>query len=379
MLALGIAFVIVWFTSYKGIKRTTDAYVHGNKIVITPLIDGFVTAVYSEDTYLVEKGQLILQLDTTNSKLAYEDAKQKYANAIREVCSIYHQTFAYQAEIQVKEAEWIKADEYYKHRLEVVDQGAVSVEDLQAWEAEMEATFFSYLNAQNLYQKEVAKIVGKSIRNNPIVKAAEDEFSQAWVNLYRCKIFAPVRGLVAQRVAQVGMWIEAGTPLMSIIPLDQIWVNANYKETQMRHMKIGQKVEVRADMYGHDVVYRGRIVGIPGGAGDAFSILPPQNLSGNWIKIVQRLPVRVAIEPDDLIAHPLRLGMTMRARVDVRNQSGSYYQTPENVAPIYKTDIYRDEIENSKKCVNRIFLQNADPSLEQYFYSTFEPIVFERP
>jgi membrane fusion protein (multidrug efflux system) len=370
---LGVAFIIVWFHSYKGIRRTSDAYVNGNKIVITPLIDGFVTSIYTNDTYLVEKGQLLIQLDTTNSKLAYEDAKQKYANAIRQVCSMFHQTFAYEAEIQVREAEWIKAEEFFKHRLEVVNQGAVSVEDLQAWEAEKDSAYFSYVAAQQLYQKQASLIIRRSIRENPIVKIAEDELSQAWVNLYRCKIFSPVRGLVAQREAQVGMWVKSGTPLMSVIPLDQIWVNANYKETQMRHMKIGQKVELKADMYGYDVVYRGVIVGLPGGAGDAFSILPPQNLSGNWIKIVQRLPVRVVIEPEDLIAHPLRLGMTMQARVNIRNQSGSYYQKESNLSPIYSTDIYQDEIEQSKKCINSIFLRNADPSLKKFFSNPFIP------
>lgn len=373
MTMLAIAFILVWFHSYKGIRRTSDAYVNGNKIIITPLIDGFVTSIYTNDTYLVEKGQLLLQLDTTNSTLAFEEAKQKYANAIREVCSQFHQAFAYEAEIYVREAEWIKAEEFFKHRLEVVDEGAVSLEDLQSWEAEKDAAYFAYINAQELYQKQLSMIIRRSIRENPTVKIAEDLLSQAWVNLYRCKIFSPVRGLVAQRDVQVGMWVTSGTPLLSVIPLDQIWVNANFKETQMRHMKIGQKVELKADMYGQSVIYRGEIVGLPGGAGDAFSILPPQNLSGNWIKIVQRLPVRVEINGEDLAAYPLRLGMTMQARVNIRNQSGSYYQKESNLSPSYSTDIYNNEIEESKRCINSIFLQNADPSLKRYFSKPFIP------
>ncbi len=371
--ALIVAFGIYWLTTMRYIKRTSDAYVQGNQVVITPLVNGFITGIYTDDTFLVEKGQLLVQLDPTDATLAYEEARQNFSKAIREVCATYHQVFAYQAEIQIREAEWVKAEEFYKHRLEVLNQGAISLEDFQTAEANLEETYFAWSNAKSLYEKEVSIIIGRSIRSNPSVIAAEDLLSQAWVNLYRTKIYAPVRGLVAQRDAQLGMWVSSGAPLLSVIPLDQIWVNVNYKETQMRNMKIGQKVELRADMYGGDVIYRGKIVGLPGGAGNAFSILPPQNLSGNWIKIVQRLPVRVALENEDLLAHPLRIGMTMRSKVDVRKHSGSYLPKSSQGAPIYKTSIYENEIAKSKKQVSSTFLENADPSLEVYFFSPYFP------
>ncbi|MCH9634566.1 MAG: Multidrug export protein EmrA [Chlamydiae bacterium] len=363
---------VFWTSRWQYTKKTSDAYVQGNKVILTPLVDGFVTGVYTDDTFLVEKGQLIVQLDSADAELAYRDALQEFSRAVREVCALYHKVFAYESEIQVKEAEWIKAQEFYNHRLEVLNQGAISLENFQTSEADLEESFYELSRAESNYQEEVAKIIGKSIRTNPLVKSAEDKLSQAWINLYRCKIYAPVRGLVAQRAVQVGMWIDSGTSLLSIIPLDQIWVNMNFKETQMKHMKIGQKVKLKADMYGGDVQYKGKIVGLPGGAGNAFSILPPQNLSGNWIKIVQRLPVRVELDEDDLAAYPLRIGMTMRAQVNVKNQSGSYLPSSSKGAPSYCTNIYENEIMKSKKQIARIFLDNADPSLEAYFFTPFQ-------
>lgn len=368
-----IAFGIFWLTSMRYIKRTSDAYVQGNQVVITPLVNGFITGIYTDDTFLVEEGQLLVQLDPTDAILSYEEARQNFSKAVREVCAIYHQVFAYEAEIQIREAEWTKAQEFYNHRLEVLNQGAISLEDFQTAEANLEETYFAWSNAKSLYEKAVSIIIGRSIRENPLVVAAEDLLSQAWVNLYRTKIYAPVRGLVAQRDAQLGMWVSSGAPLLSVIPMDQIWVNVNYKETQMKNMKIGQKVELQSDMYGRDVQYRGKIVGLPGAAGNAFSILPPQNLSGNWIKIVQRLPVRVALEEEDLVSHPLRIGMTMRSKVDVRKRTGSYLPKSSKGAPIYKTNIYEYEIAKSKKQISSTFLENADPSLEAYFFSPYFP------
>ncbi len=165
--------------------------------------------------------------------------------------------------------------------------------------------------------------------------------------------------------------------MLTVIPMEQIWVNANFKETQMRHIKIGQSVKVYSDMYGKRVIYRGTIVGLPGGAGNAFSILPPQNLSGNWIKIVQRLPVRVAIDPDDLIKHPLRLGMTMHAIVHIRSRNDGYLPKENDLAPTYQTNIYKAETKGAKKFADKIFNSNLDETLSYYINNPFEPVTFE--
>lgn len=366
-----------WIIDIHHYRRTNDCYVHGNQIPITPLIDGFLTSVRTDDTYLVEKNQILFTQDETNSIIALNEAKKNLANAVRNVCQIYHEAFANESDILVKKAEYLRAREFYNHRLEVVEQGAVAFEDFQYYQTQMEATENAYEQAKSAFFEKVALIQGVSIRENPTVIRAAEQVIQAWVNLYRCKTYAPVRGLVAQRVAQVGTWVKAGDPLLSIIPLDQIWVNANFKETQMKRMKIGQPVKVWADMYGPNVVYHGVIVGLPGGAGNAFTILPPQNLSGNWIKIVQRLPVRVVIDPQDLVKYPLRLGMTCHARVNIRNQSDSYFQTPEEVAPSYYTDIYKQETYGSWDLVDSIFQANLDPSLAVYENEPFYSQIYE--
>lgn len=376
---LGMIGFCLWVWIFKDVKYTSDAYVEGNQLVITPLVDGFVTSIHTDDTFLVKKGDLLVQLDDTDAMIAFNQAKENFAQTVRHVCTLYHQAFAYKSEIAIRKAELIKAEEFYNHRFDVLEQGAISLEDLQASRAILDASFNAYQLAKSIYLKEIALIQNKSIRTNPLVQASADLLTQAWVNLYRCNIYSPVEGLVAQRTVQVGMWSKSGTPMMSVIPLDQIWVNANYKETQMRHMKIGQHVELFADMYGHDVKYRGKIVGLPGGAGNAFSILPPQNLSGNWIKIVQRLPVRVSLDPDDLTVHPLRIGMTMRAKVNIRDQNGSYLPTTSKGSPLYKTSIYHKELQNSQELVESIFEQNLDPTLSVYSKTPFNGSLIEAP
>ncbi|MCH9613541.1 MAG: Multidrug export protein EmrA [Chlamydiia bacterium] len=372
ILALLVIGSLIWLFKFRLSKYTDDAYVQGNQIVLTPLVDGFVTNIYTDETFLVEKGQLIIQLDDTDAKIALEDAAENLATVTRQVCQMFHQTDAYQSEIEVRKAELIKARQDYTHRIDVIEAGGVSLENLEHAEAALKANFFLLKETESLYQKELAMIQGDTIPGNPLVKAALDRYLDAWVNLYRTKIYAPNEGLIAERKAQVGMYFKAGDPLLNIIPLDQIWVNANYKETQMKRMRIGQSVELTADIYGDDVVYHGRIVGLPGGAGNAFSILPPQNLSGNWIKIVQRLPVRVALRSDEVKQNPLRIGLTMTARTNVRNTDGKRVPETNKGAPNYNTHIFLKEMEGAKAAGEKIIASNLDPNLFYYKDHPFE-------
>lgn len=366
ILALLVISVLIWLFKFRLSKYTDDAYVQGNQIVLTPLVEGFVTNIYTDDTFLVEKGQLIIELDDTDAKISLEKAAENLATVTRQVCQIFHQTNAYQSEIEVRKAELIKARQDYTHRIDVIEQGGVSLENLEHAEAKLKANYFSLKQIESLYQKELSMIQGDSIVDNPLIQAALDRYLDAWVRLYRTKIYAPNAGLIAERKAQVGMYFKAGDPLLNIIPLDQIWVNANYKETQMKRMRIGQSVELTSDLYGDDVIYHGRIVGLPGGAGNAFSILPPQNLSGNWIKIVQRLPVRVALRAEEIKEHPLRLGLTMTARTNVKNIDGQLVPLTNQGAPNYNTQIFLKELEGAKASGEKIILNNLDPSLLYY-------------
>lgn len=373
ILALLVISSTVWFVWFRQVKYTDDAYVQGNLITLTPLLSGFVTDIHTDDTFLVKKGQLIISLDETDAKIALDNARENLAATVRQVCQMFHQTAAYQADIEVRKAELIKTKQDYNHRIDVIEQGGVSLENLEHAEAALKSAYFMLKQTESYYQKELAMIQGDTIPSNPLVKAAVDKYLDAWIRLYRCKIYAPQTGLIASRKAQVGMYFNAGDPLLSIIPLDQIWVNANYKETQMKDMRIGQRVHLTSDLYGSKVVYRGRIVGLPGGAGNAFSLLPPQNLSGNWIKIVQRLPVRVALDPDEVKAHPLRIGLTMTARTNIQDQEGPLVPSTTSLAPNYATEIFSKEEDGALISANTIILKNLDPTLNYYKTHAYAP------
>jgi len=363
---VGLAGLLYWLLYWQHIAYTDDAYVQGNQVLITPLHEGFVTGIYSDDTFLVDAGQLLVQLDETDAQLRFVAAGETLARVVRELSQVYHQLFAYQSDLEVRKAALILAKQNWTHRINVIERGGVSLENLETAEASLRESYYSLKQVESLYQKERAIIQDSSILNNPIVVEATQRYIDAWVYLYRCQIRSPVQGLVAQRTIQVGTWLPAGHPMMSVIPLDQIWVNANYKETQMKRMRIGQRALITSDLYGHRVRYHGRIVGLPGGAGNAFTILPPQNLSGNWIKIVQRLPVRVRLDPEEIAKHPLRIGMTMRSTVDLRSDSEGLVPTKTDLSPQYLTGIYEKEELGAAEAAMEIVLNNIDELLIDY-------------
>lgn len=358
--------LLYWFFIWRVEAYTNDAYVQGNQVYITALHDGFVTGIYTDDSFLVKKGQLIVQLNETDAKIAFKKAQNNLAKAVREVCQAFHQGFVLAALIEKRQAQLLKAQQDFKHRYDVIKEQGVSLEDyehatdkLQMMQAQLKATI-------NKYKKILSFVQGTSIYGHPSVLVAAQAVRDTWVRLYRCRIYAPVDGLVAQRTIQVGMWVKPNMPLMSVIPLDQIWVNANFKETQMKKMRIGQPVKVTSDLYGWGVVYHGKIVGLPGGAGNAFSLLPPQNLSGNWIKIVQRLPVRVELLADELKKHPLRIGLSMEVTADLSNQSGKLVPINSKGSPNYITHIFEKEEIGDEQLIQKIIAKNLDPSLERF-------------
>lgn len=369
---LGLALFLFWFFFGRWVAYTDDAYVEGNQVCITPLHPGFVTAIHTDDTFLVKKGQLLIELDTTDAKIALEHAQETLAQTVRDVCGLFHEVFLYQAEIELKKAQLIRNAQDYLHRQGVFQQGGVSLEDYEHAIAALRTEFSALEMAGAQYHKALAAVQATSVRHHPLVIAASDTLRDAWVRLYRCKIYAPVDGLVAQRTIQVGMWVPAGQPLMNVIPLDQIWINANYKETQLRKMRIGQKVDITADLWGRTEIFHGRIVGLPGGAGNAFSLLPPQNLSGNWIKIVQRLPVRVALDPQEIEKRPLRLGLSCEAYVDLKDQRGPVVPTNSDGSPLYITSIFKQEEVGDEEAIEQIFSANFDPSLAAYVHTPLQ-------
>lgn len=366
VIVLFIFLFLYWLFVWRIEVYTNDAYVQGNQVYIKSLKPGFVTGIYTDDSFLVKKGQLLVSLNETDSLIALEKAKKKLAKTVRDVCQAFHDVFVLAAEIEVRKAVLLKSQQNLKHRYDVIGAKAISLEDYQNAQDDLKAAAAALKRAKNNYQKALAFVQGTSIAEHPWVQAAAQEVRNAWVQLYRCKIYAPVDGLVAQRTIQVGMWISPKEPLMAIIPLDQVWVNANFKETQLKKMRIGQKVTFTSDLYGSNVVYHGTIVGLPGGAGNVFSLLPPENLSGNWIKIVQRLPVRVALNQDELKKYPLRIGLSLEVTANLSNQNGPLVPTSTTGSPHYVTDIFQKEEIGNEHLIAHIIQSNLDPNLQKY-------------
>lgn len=355
-----------WLICWKDIAWTDDAYVEGNQVYLTPLHSGFVTAIHTDDTFLVKENEVLVELDRTDAIIALNRAQEELAQTVRNVCEMFHQVFAYQAEIEVIKAKFIRDAQDFEHRLRVLSAQAVSLEDYEHSVAALKESYYRMQNIRALYDKSLSLVQNTSIRSHPLVKAAADRLRDAWVYLRRCNLYAPTEGIAAQRSIQVGMWVKEGTPLLSVVPMNQIWVNANFKETQMKRMRIGQRAKITVDLYGKGIVYHGKIVGLPAVAGNVTSLLPPQNLSGNWIKIVQRLPVRIELDRDEIKAHPLRLGLSSEATVDLSNESGPYLPATTKGTPTYKTEIYSAEEKGDQACIEKIISANLDPNLFKY-------------
>lgn len=362
--------LLLWVLYFRYIEYTNDAYVQGNQVYVTPLHPGFVTSIHSDDSFLVKEGQLLVTLDTTDAKIALEKSKEELAQTVRQVCELFHQVFVYRAEIDLKTVELIRDAQDYIHRQKVFEEQGVSLENFEHSVASLKARYASLEMSLALYHKTLSAVQNTSILKHPLVLSASETVRDAWVKLYRCNIYSPVEGLVAQRTIQVGMWVPAGQPLMSVIPLDQIWVNANYKETQLKRIRLGQRADITADLWGDSVIFHGKIVGIPGGAGNAFSLLPPQNLSGNWIKIVQRLPVRVALDPEEIKEWPLRLGLSCKSTVDTRQAGSKMVPTTTAGSPTYSTPIFQREEQGDQEFIGSIIRENLDPKLSEYATSS---------
>jgi membrane fusion protein (multidrug efflux system) len=240
MLALLLIGGIYWLWFWQFREWTNDCYVEGNQVYITPLHHGFVTSIHTDDTFLVKKGETLVELDKTDFLIEFDRAKENLAQVVREVCQKFHQVFVYRSDIEVRKAALIRDAQDFEHRLGVLAQSGVSLEDYEHAVAALRASFYALQTTETLYEQALSLVQNTSVQDHPLVAAARDRMRDAWVDLYRCTIRSPVEGLAAQRTIQVGMWVPSGTPLLSVIPLDQIWVNANFKETQLRHMRIGQ-------------------------------------------------------------------------------------------------------------------------------------------
>jgi membrane fusion protein, multidrug efflux system len=318
----GVGYGAYWFLYARHFESTDDSYVSGDVVAITSEVAGTVIGLHADDTQFVARDQALLELDPADAEVALKNAEANLGRAVRAVRTLFALADQLRAEIVDREVALHQAEHDYQRRTGLLSDGAVSREEFQHTENNMTEMRATLAAARDRLSTTTAQIDGTTISSNPQVLAAAAAVRDASLALRRTRITAPVTGVVARRSVQVGERIAAGTPLMGVVPLDALWVDANFKEVQLRNMRVGQPVTLRADIYGRSVDYHGKLVGLSAGSGTAFALLPAQNASGNWIKIVQRLPVRVALDRGELEAHPLRIGLSVTATVDIRDTSG---------------------------------------------------------
>lgn len=369
---LGLAYGgFEWFTS-RNEEVTDNAYVQGNVIQITPQVGGTVTAILADDTDFVKAGQPLVQLDPADAKVALDQAEANLAQAVRQVRTLYANNGTLQAQVALRQSDIARAQteidratDDLNRRQALAGNGAVSKEELNHARSQLASAQNALATAQagvaaarEQLSSNQSLTDGTNVEGHPSVMAAAAKVREAYLALHRAALPAPVDGYVAKRTVQLGQRVAAGAPLMSIVPLSQLWVDANFKEVQLRNIRIGQPVTLTADLYGKKMEYKGTVAGLGVGTGAAFALLPAQNATGNWIKVVQRVPVRVALDPEQLAKNPLRVGLSMEATVDVRDLSGKTLADAPRSASGTQTQVYAALDDDASTEVRRVITAN---------------------
>lgn len=356
---------IIWFTYWIMIGRfyvsTDNAYIHGNLVYLTPQVRGIVKAIYAEDTSLVEEGQLIVSLDPTDYEIALEQNLANLGQTVRQVASLFENVQEQEANIELRQAQLDLALVELNNREALIASYAISKEEYEIYQTNVATAAAQLELAIATYASALSLIEGTTVYTHPQVLAQRAAVKEAYINLQRCNIVSPVTGFISKRSVQLGQEVATGDQLLLIVPLYDLWAEANFKETQLRNIRIGQPVTLTTDIYGSGVEYYGTVVGYQAGTGDAFALLPAQNASGNWIKIIQRLPIRISLDKRALEEHPLMIGLSLYTHVDVHDTSGKVLTTvPVDGQPIYKTDVYNWDaaLESIEKTINKIIEEN---------------------
>lgn len=359
LMVSSLCYASYWITVAQHREITEDAYVEGNVVQITPDISGTVVAINADNTDQVDSEAVLIELNPVDAYLALERAKAQLAKTVRHVQGQYSASYQMQANIKLRQTELSRTQADLERRAPLVDTGAVSTEDFRHAEEAVKSARAALAAAEQQFAGNEALVDGIAIEQHPDVVMAITQVHDAYVATVRARLRAPVSGMVTKRNVQVGQRINPGTPLMSIVPLDQLWVTANFKESQLLNIRIGQQVKLTADVYGQSIEYRGHVVGIDAGTGNAFSLMPAQNASGNWIKVVQRVPVRIALDKKQLAANMLRIGLSMKVEVDTRERQAQPLAIIRTTEPqIVKTIIFDGELKGADEIVKRIIETN---------------------
>ena len=359
----------VWHWIYsRHLVNTDNAYVAGNVVQITPQVGGTVIAINADDTDFVRAGQPLVKLDPADARVALDQAQAQLAQTVREVRVLFANNTTLAAQVGTRDADLARvrsdlarAQDDVNRRAPLVASGAVGREEFQHASAQLTAARSAVAAAQSgvLAAREQlgasrTQTDGTSIEQHPNVLRAAARVREAYLGLQRAELVAPIDGYIAKRGVQIGQRVQAGAPLMTLVALNQLWVDANFKESQLQDLRIGQPADMEADVYGKKVVYHGKVSGLGAGTGAAFALLPAQNATGNWIKVVQRVPVRIALDPSELTAHPLRVGLSMDVTVDTQDQSGKSLSDTPRTSALASTEVFDAQQRASNVQVDRI-------------------------
>lgn len=345
ILFLAICWFCYWFFYSRYHQYTDDAYANGSLVNINAAVSGSVIAFYADNTDLVKEGQLLISLDPTPYRVDYERELADLGATILKVKQLYDAVIENRAYVNSKKVAVSRAQYDFDNRKGLIGSKAISDEEFVHAEEDLRIAQFELDEAQAKLQGALDAVGGHPFEKHPLIESQKNKVRNAFYQLSHCSIYAPITGYVAKRVVDVGQWALQNTNLMSIIPKDYVWVDANFKETQLTKMRIGQPARVWFDLYGSKVEYKGKVLGIASGSGSVFSIIPPQNATGNWIKILQRLAVRISLDPETLEKYPTRLGISAEVYVDVTDQDLPMLAEVPSTKVVTKTEVFDIDME----------------------------------
>ena len=353
-----ISYAYYWWFIAQFRQTTDDAYVTGVLMGIEPQVSGTVVAISAENTDFVKKGQVLVRLDDTDASISLEKAKVELAQSVHNVKSLLDKVAAARSNVSLRDEEMQKAQSDFNRRKALYEQKAVTYEVYEHAKTAQSSTQEALALARHqLREAEELAGTGK-VEKHTSVRMAEQKLRDAYFALKRTVVVAPANGHVARRSAQMGERVTPGKPLMALIPLEQVWVEANFKENQLADMRIGQPVKLESDMYGKDTVFHGNVAGIGAGTGSVFSVIPPQNATGNWIKIIQRVPVKISLDAGEIAKKPLIIGLSMKVVVDTHDKSGAAISVAKPGREIYHTDVYEKYKEGADELVRQVLREN---------------------
>lgn len=361
LLAFLVALLVgIWWLFWgQYVQVTEDAYVEGNVVLVTAQVAGTAVGIQADTTDMVKAGQPLVRLNPIDAELALEKSKATLAQAVRAVRGQFASKDQLQALLAQRQSELVMAQSEHQRRRDLAQSGAIATEEWQAAQQALAGAKAAVAAAQNQLSAGRALVDHATIETHPNVVGAVAALREAYLNAARTQIVAPISGMVTKRNVQVGQHVTAGSSLMAIVPLAQVWVSANFKESQLKDLRQGQPAELVAEMYGQQVTYHGKVVGMDAGTGSAFALLPAQNATGNWIKIVQRVPVRIALDAEEIAAHPLRIGLSMNVSVDTRIRRERQNVNEVTAQPqTYETKVFADELAKANELIDSIIQAN---------------------